>query len=600
MKQRTHTCGELTEQQIGSKVTLQGWVKRRRDLGQVIFIDLRDRSGHVQIVFNGEVNPEALHTAEDVRSEYVLEITGEVLERDQENVNDKISTGRIEVLVDDVQVLNAAKGLPFVIDEGDELNEDVRLKYRYLDLRRPAMQDTMMLRSRTTKLIRDILEEERFLEMETPMLTKSTPEGARDYLVPSRVHEGEFYALPQSPQLFKQLLMVSGFERYFQIARCFRDEDLRADRQPEFTQVDIEASFMGREELMKMMENMMQRLVKELRGVDVEAPFKRLSYDEAMNRYGSDKPDTRFGMELTDVSDLVKDSGFKVFSGAVQNGGAVKGICVKGIAPDYSRKDLDELSSFAAIYGAKGLAWLKVESGSEVKGPVAKFFDEAQQKSLIEAFDADAGDVLLFAADKLQVVWDVLGALRTKFARELQLVEPGTFDFLWVTTFPLLEYDEDSGRYVALHHPFTRPVDEDLDKLESAPEEVHAEAYDLVLNGYELGGGSQRIYERDLQEKMFTALGFSEEEAKAQFGFLMDAFEYGTPPHGGIALGLDRLVMILADRTNLRDTIAFPKTASASCLLTDAPSPVEQEKLDELHLEVKAKKKEEKESSKDA
>ncbi|WP_444685079.1 aspartate--tRNA ligase [Alkalicoccus luteus] len=590
MGQRTHVCGELSEALTGSSVVLQGWVKKRRDLGQVIFIDLRDRSGQVQIVFNGEENPEALKTAEDVRSEYVIEVEGTVMERDEANVNPKIATGRIEVMITAIRVLNAAKGLPFVVEDTAELNEDVRLKYRYLDLRRPAMQETMKLRSRTTKLIRDFLDEQSFMEMETPMLTKSTPEGARDYLVPSRVHHGEFYALPQSPQLFKQLLMVSGFERYFQIARCFRDEDLRADRQPEFTQVDIEASFMPKEELLAMTENMMQKLVKELRGAEVEAPFKRLTYQEAMNRFGSDKPDTRFGMELQDVSTIVQDTSFKVFSGAVASGGAVKGICVKAEAPNYSRKELDELSSFAAIYGAKGLAWLKVDEAGELKGPIAKFFDADKAQALKESFQAEPQDILLFAADKLQVVWDVLGALRVKFAKDLELVEPGTFDFLWVTEFPLLSYDEEEDRYAAEHHPFTRPVKEDEHLLTESPEKVRAEAYDLVLNGYELGGGSQRIYERGLQEDMFAALGFSKEEAYEQFGFLLDAFEYGTPPHGGIALGLDRLVMILADRNNLRDTIAFPKTASAGCLLTNAPSSVDQAKLDELHLSVKEKK----------
>ncbi|WP_147803004.1 aspartate--tRNA ligase [Alkalicoccus halolimnae] len=591
MKQRTHTCGELTEQQIGERVILQGWVKKRRDLGQVIFIDLRDRSGHVQIVFNEEIDSKALSQAEDVRSEFVLEVEGEVVKRDETNYNPKIPTGNIEVSIDHLEVLNPSKGLPFVIEDEAELNEDVRLKYRYLDLRRPKMQQTMILRSRTTKMIRDFLEEQSFMEIETPMLTKSTPEGARDYLVPSRVHEGDFYALPQSPQLFKQLLMVSGFERYFQIARCFRDEDLRADRQPEFTQVDIEASFLGKEELLKMMESLMSRMVKELRGVEVTAPFKRLTYDEAMNRFGSDKPDTRFGMELVDLSEQVKESGFKVFSSAIANGGVVKGICVKGIAESYSRKDLDNLGVFAEIYGAKGLAWLKVNAENEVKGPIAKFFDEEAQSNLIHTFDAEPGDVLFFAADKIQTVWDTLGALRTKFAKELKLIEPNTFDFLWVTQFPLLSYDEEEGRYAAEHHPFTRPVKEDEKMLDTNPEQVRAEAYDLVLNGYELGGGSQRIFERSLQEKMFKALGFSEEEAKEQFGFLLDAFEYGTPPHGGIALGLDRLVMILADRTNLRDTIAFPKTASASCLLTNAPSSVEEAKLDELSLKIKPKKK---------
>jgi aspartyl-tRNA synthetase len=591
VSERTHICGEVTEQLTGEKVRLQGWVKKRRDLGELIFIDLRDRSGYVQIVFNGENNHQAHEAAEKIRNEYVIEVFGSVVKRDESNVNEKIPTGRVEVLVEEVSILNAAKGLPFNIEDNVEVSEDVRLKYRYLDLRRPKMYETMKLRSRTTKFIRDFLDNEEFMEMETPMLTKSTPEGARDYLVPSRVHPGEFYALPQSPQLFKQLLMVSGFERYFQITRCFRDEDLRADRQPEFTQVDIEASFLGKENLLEMMETMMVKLVKELKGIEVKAPFQRLTYEDAMNRFGSDKPDTRYGMELVDISSTVEDSGFKVFSNTVKNGGVVKGICVKGVADQYSRKDLDNLGSFVEIYGAKGLAWLKVEENNSLKGPIAKFFDETEAAALCEAFEAEAGDVLFFVADKKKVAWDALGALRIKFAKELDLVDPQQFNFLWVTEFPLLSYDEEEGRYHAEHHPFTRPVKEDQAKLLDAPEEVRAEAYDLVLNGYELGGGSQRIYERELQEQMFKALGFSEEEAKEQFGFLLDAFEYGTPPHGGIALGLDRLVMILAGRSNLRETIAFPKTASASCLLTNAPAEVSDAQLEELSLAIREKSK---------
>lgn len=588
--ERTHVCGEMLEGLIGEKVKLQGWVKTRRDLGQVIFVDLRDRSGFVQIVFNGEKYPEALEVAEKIRSEYVIHVEGIVVAREASTVNEKIPTGKIEVMVDDIKILNASKGLPFTIDDDVEISEDVRLKYRYLDLRRPKMFNTMQLRYRTSKLIRDILDEQQFMEIETPMLTKSTPEGARDYLVPSRVHHGEFYALPQSPQLFKQLLMVAGFERYYQIARCFRDEDLRADRQPEFTQVDIEASFMGKEELMSMMEEMMIRIVKELKSVDVEKSFPRLTYQEAMNRFGSDKPDTRYGMELVDVSEQMLESDFKVFANTVNNGGVVKGICVKGIADDYSRKDLDGLSSVAEIYGAKGLAWLKIEEGETLKGPIAKFFSEESATALVKSFEAEAGDILFFVADKKRVAWDALGALRIKFAKELNLVDSKEFNFLWVTEFPLLSYDEDEDRYTAEHHPFTRPLAEDEAKLETSPEDVRAEAYDLVLNGYELGGGSQRIFERELQEKMFKALGFSDEEAKKQFGFLLDAFEYGTPPHGGIALGLDRLVMILAERTNLRETIAFPKTASASCLLTNAPSGVSQAQLDDLNLNIQKKK----------
>ncbi|MCR6110279.1 aspartate--tRNA ligase [Bacillus sp. A301a_S52] len=592
MSQRTHVCGEILEELIGEKVVLQGWVKRRRDLGQVIFIDLRDRSGHVQAVFNGEKYPEALSAAEKVRNEYVLEISGTVVKRDEETINDKIATGKVEVIVENMAILNASKPVPFLIEDNVEISEDVRLKYRYLDLRRPKMYETMQTRHRATKLIRDILDEQNFMEIETPMLTKSTPEGARDYLVPSRVHEGEFYALPQSPQLFKQLLMVSGFERYYQIARCFRDEDLRADRQPEFTQVDIEASFLGKEQLLEMMEEMMVRIIKEIKGVDIPKPFPRLTYKEAMDRFGSDKPDTRYGMELVDISQHVENSDFKVFASTVQKGGVVKGICVKGVADNYSRKDLDDLSSFAEIYGGKGLAWLKVEENNTLKGPIAKFFNEQVSSTIVENFAAEAGDVLFFVADKQRVAWDVLGGLRVKFAKELDLVNNEDFNFLWVTEFPLLSYDEDEKRYVAEHHPFTRPLAEDEALLDTDPEKVRAEAYDLVLNGYELGGGSQRIFERPLQEKMFAALGFTDEEAKSQFGFLLDAFEYGTPPHGGIALGLDRLVMILAGRSNLRDTIAFPKTASASCLLTNAPSSVSEKQLDELKLAVTVEKEE--------
>lgn len=595
MSQRTHTCGEVLEGLVGNKVILQGWVKKRRDLGQVIFIDLRDRSGHVQVVFNGENYPKALETAENVRNEYVIEVSGTVVQRDEETVNELISTGKVEVMVEEIEILNASKGLPFMIEDDVEVSEDVRLKYRYLDLRRPKMYETMQLRYKTTKMIRDILDEESFMEVETPMLTKSTPEGARDYLVPSRVHHGQFYALPQSPQLFKQLLMVSGFERYYQIARCFRDEDLRADRQPEFTQVDIEASFMGKENLITMMEKMMGTIMKELKGKNVPKQFPRLTYQEAMNRYGSDKPDTRYGMELVDVSGQVENSDFKVFTNTVSNGGVVKGICVKGVADQYSRKDLDGLSDFVGIYGAKGLAWLKVDQENTLKGPIAKFFVGDQATNLIETFAAEAGDILFFVADKQKVAWDALGALRIKFAKDLELVNRDEYNFLWVTEFPLLSYDEDSKRYVAEHHPFTRPLEEDEHLLETNPESVRAEAYDLVLNGYELGGGSQRIYERSLQEKMFSALGFTEEEAKNQFGFLLDAFEYGTPPHGGIALGLDRLVMILAGRSNLRETIAFPKTASASCLLTNAPSVVSDAQLNDLNLSIQPKKKEEKE-----
>lgn len=583
---RTYYCGEVSERAVGEKVTLKGWVQRRRDLGGLIFIDLRDRTGIVQIVFSPDVSEEALRIAETIRSEYVLDVEGVVVRREEGQINPNLPTGKIEVHAERVTILNEAKTPPFTIADDTDVAEDVRLKYRYLDLRRPVMFQTFKMRHQVTKAIRDFLDEEGFLEVETPILTKSTPEGARDYLVPSRVHPGEFYALPQSPQIFKQLLMVGGFERYYQIARCFRDEDLRADRQPEFTQVDIETSFMSQEEIIAMVERMMARVMKVAKGIDVPLPFPRLSYDEAINRYGSDKPDTRFGMELVDVSEHVKTSGFKVFASAVETGGQVKAINVKGAADKYSRKDIDGLTEFVARYGAKGLAWLKVEEDG-LKGPIAKFFTEEEQHRLIEALTAETGDLLLFVADKKTVVADALGALRLKLGKELKLIDDTMFHFLWVTDWPLLEYDEEEGRYYAAHHPFTMPVREDLEKLSTDPASVRAQAYDLVLNGYELGGGSLRIFERDVQEKMFQVLGFTEEEARAQFGFLLEAFEYGTPPHGGIALGLDRLVMLLAGRTNLRDTIAFPKTASASCLLTDAPSEVSESQLEELHLAVK-------------
>ncbi|GLH64829.1 aspartate--tRNA ligase [Parageobacillus sp. G301] len=589
---RTYYCGEITEKAIGEKVVLKGWVQKRRDLGGLIFIDLRDRTGIVQVVFSPEVSKEALNVAEKVRNEYVLSVEGTVVAREEGTINPNLPTGKIEIQAERITIINGAKTPPFVIADQTDVAEEVRLKYRYLDLRRPVMFRTLQLRHRVTKAIRDFLDGEGFLEVETPILTKSTPEGARDYLVPSRVHPGEFYALPQSPQIFKQLLMVAGFERYYQIARCFRDEDLRADRQPEFTQIDIETSFMSQEEIMQLTERMMAYVMKMAKGIDISLPFPRMSYDEAMSRYGSDKPDTRFGLELVDVSEIVKNSSFKVFAGAVANGGQVKAINVKGAADQYSRKDIDALAEFVARYGAKGLAWLKVEEDG-LKGPIAKFFTEEEQNGLIRTLEAEAGDLLLFVADHKTVVADALGALRVKLGKDLNLIDETKFNFLWITDWPLLEYDEEDGRYYAAHHPFTMPVREDLPQLETNPEKVRAQAYDLVLNGYELGGGSMRIFEREVQEKMFRALGFTEEEARKQFGFLLEAFEYGTPPHGGIALGLDRLVMLLAGRTNLRDTIAFPKTASASCLLTEAPSPVSEQQLEELRLVVNLEKKSE-------
>ncbi|CAI8972793.1 aspartate--tRNA ligase [Brevibacillus sp. BC25] len=579
---RTVHGGEVTTAHVGQEVVLNGWVQKRRDLGGVIFIDFRDRTGIVQIVFNPEYNKEAWEAADKVRSEYVLVVKGKVVNRAPEAINPKLKTGEVEVHISEIEILNDAKTPPFLIEDEIDVDEQVRLKYRYLDLRRPEMQRSLILRSKAAKAFRDYLDENNFVEVETPILQKSTPEGARDYLVPSRVHPGEFYALPQSPQLFKQLLMVSGLERYYQIARCFRDEDLRADRQPEFTQVDIETSFLSMEEILPMMEKMVAHVFKQTVGVDVPTPFPRLTYADAMARYGSDKPDVRFGMELTDVSDLVATSDFKVFAAAVAGGGQVKAINAKGCG-HYSRKEADDLGKFASRYGAKGLAWIGFKDG-EVKGPIAKFFKEEELNEMKARLAVEEGDLLLFVADKPKVVADALGALRSKLGAELGLIDQSQFAFLWVVDFPLVEWDEDAKRYVALHHPFTRPKDEDLHLFDTDPGQMRAQAYDMVLNGYELGGGSMRIFKRDVQEKMFTTLGFTLEEARKQFGFLMDAFEYGTPPHGGIALGLDRLIMLLAGRTNLREVIAFPKTASASDLMVNAPDVVDEKQLKELSI----------------
>ncbi|MER2027993.1 MAG: aspartate--tRNA ligase [Solibacillus sp.] len=586
MAQRTHACGLVTAAEAGQEVVLKGWVQKRRDLGGLIFVDMRDREGIVQVVF-GDQAKDALELANKIRNEFVIEVKGKVVLRDATQINKNMKTGEIEVAASELTIINEAKNPPFAIDNNVEVSEELRLKYRYLDLRRPVMYDTFKMRSDVTRTIRNFLQNEGFLEVETPILTKSTPEGARDYLVPSRVHDGEFYALPQSPQLFKQLLMVGGFEKYFQIARCFRDEDLRADRQPEFTQVDIETSFLSMDEIIEMNERLLTQVMKDVKGIDVVTPFPRMSYKEAMDRFGSDKPDVRFGLELKQLSDIVKESAFGVFANAVANGGEVKAINVKGAAANYSRKDIDALGEFAGRYGAKGLAWLKVtEEG--LNGPIAKFFEGEAADGIIHATEAQAGDLLLFVADKASVVADALGALRLKLGKELGLIDESKFEFLWIVDWPLFEYDEAEGRYYAAHHPFTRPFDEDLELMNTNPKEVRAQAYDIVLNGYELGGGSLRIYEPDLQAKMFELLGFSEEEARAQFGFLLEAFDYGVPPHGGLAMGLDRLVMLLAGRTNLRDTIAFPKTATASCLLTDAPSQVSDAQLEELSLRIAA------------
>ncbi|HEY4390823.1 MAG TPA: aspartate--tRNA ligase [Paenibacillus sp.] len=584
---RTHQCGTLSAANIGETVTLNGWVQTRRDLGGVLFIDLRDRSGLVQVVFNPAYSGEALKIADRVRSEYVLAVSGKVVERDAETINSNMPTGDIEVQITEIEVLNAAKTPPFFIEDGVEVDESLRLKYRYLDLRRPEMQKTLLLRSKAAKVFRDFLDGEDFIEVETPILTKSSPEGARDYLVPSRVHPGEFFALPQSPQLYKQLLMVSGVERYYQIARCFRDEDLRADRQPEFTQVDIETSFLSRDELLEMMEKLVVRLFKETKGIDIETPFQRLTYADAIGKYGSDKPDLRFGLELVDVSDIVATSGVKVFSSVIEKGGEVKVLNAKGCGT-WSRKDIDDLGPYAARYGAKGLAWVQVKEGT-FRGPIVKFLSEQEIEILKERTGAEEGDLLLFSADNKKVVADVLGALRLKIGRDLGLIDDNVYKFAWVVDFPLLGWDEEQKRYVAEHHPFTRPREEDLELFDTDPGKILAQAYDLVLNGYEVGGGSMRIYKRDVQEKMFNAIGLSPEEAKDKFGYLMDAFEYGTPPHGGIAFGFDRLVMLLSGRSNLRETIAFPKTASATDLLMNAPSEVDTPQLEQLHIKVATK-----------
>ncbi|MEQ6099950.1 aspartate--tRNA ligase [Staphylococcus saccharolyticus] len=587
MSKRTTYCGLVTEKLLNEKVTLKGWVHNRRDLGGLIFVDLRDREGIVQIVFNPDFSEDALKIAETVRSEYVVEIEGVVTKRDEDTINPKIKTGQVEVQVSHIEIINKSETPPFSINEENvNVDENIRLKYRYLDLRRQEIAQTFKMRHQTTRAIRQYLDDNGFFDIETPVLTKSTPEGARDYLVPSRVHEGEFYALPQSPQLFKQLLMISGFDKYYQIVKCFRDEDLRADRQPEFTQVDIEMSFVDQEDVMTMGEDMLRRIVKDVKGIDVPSPFPRMTYEEAMNRFGSDKPDTRFGMELVNVSQLGKEMDFKVFKETVENGGEIKTIVADGAADQYTRKDMDGLTEFVNIYGAKGLAWVKVVKDG-LSGPIARFFDDTNVDTLKQLTEAKPGDLVMFVADQPNVVAQSLGALRIKLAKELGIIDESKLNFLWVTDWPLLEYDEDVKRYVAAHHPFTSPKKEDIVKLDSKPEKAQANAYDIVLNGYELGGGSIRIHDGELQQKMFEVLGFTNEQAKEQFGFLLDAFKYGAPPHGGIALGLDRLVMLLTNKTNLRDTIAFPKTASATCLLTDAPGEVSDKQLQELSLRIR-------------
>ncbi|WP_338555310.1 aspartate--tRNA ligase [Paenibacillus sp. KS-LC4] len=579
---KTHPCGKLTKSDIGQTVILNGWVQRRRDLGGVLFIDLRDRTGIVQTVFNPDFSGDALAIADRARNEFVLAVQGTVVERDPETVNANLETGEIEVRVEKIEIMNAAKTPPFPIEDGVEVDESLRLKYRYLDLRRPEMQKTLLLRSKAAKIFRDFLDGEGFIDVETPILTKSSPEGARDYLVPSRVHEGEFFALPQSPQIFKQLLMVGGIERYYQIARCFRDEDLRADRQPEFTQVDIETSFLSQDQLLGMMEQLAARLFRETVGVELALPFQRITYEDAINKYGSDKPDLRFGMEIQDITDIVSTSDVKVFASVAASGGVVKAFNAKGCG-GWSRKELDDLQPFAARYGGKGLAWITVKDG-EWRGPIVKFLKPEEIAALTERLQVEDGDLLTFSADKKKVVVDVMGNLRLKVGRELGLIDDTKFKFVWVVDFPLLGWDEDAQRYVAEHHPFTRPHEDDLHLFDTDPGKIRAQAYDIVLNGYEVGGGSMRIYKREVQEKMFAALGLSMETAQENFGYLLDAFEYGTPPHGGIAFGFDRLIMLLAGRTNLRETIAFPKTANATDLLCNAPSEVELSQLEQLHI----------------
>ena len=576
--------GELGLGKVGQVVRLLGWVQRRRDHGGLIFVDLRDRSGMVQIVFDPEKMGDGFARAESLRSEFVVSIQGLVIARPEGMINPNLITGEIEVVANSLDILNGAKTPPYYLVDQVEVDETVRLKYRYLDLRRPEMQAVFKIRHQVMQIMRNYFDSQGFLEIETPILTKSTPEGARDYLVPSRVRPGEFYALPQSPQIYKQLLMVGGMEKYFQIARCFRDEDLRADRQPEFTQLDVEMSFVEVEDILPMMEQLMVRIFGETIGKTIAVPFPRLTYKEAMERYGSDKPDTRFGMELVDVGDIVGKAGFKVFANAVANGGSVKCICAKGCS-SLPRREIDDLGKFVSTYRAKGLAWI-VLAEEGIKSPIAKFFTEEEMKALIERMAAEIGDILFFVADTYPIVCDALGHLRLELGKRLELIPEETLNFLWVTEFPLLEYDEEQQRHIAIHHPFTAPMDEDLNLLETEPLQVRAKAYDMVLNGTELGGGSIRIHRRGVQERLFSLLGMSEEEAVEKFGFLLEAFEYGTPPHGGVAFGLDRMIMLLAGKDNIRDVIAFPKTQSASDLMAQAPSTVADKQLKELHIKT--------------
>lgn len=588
---RSHRCAEVTKADIGSTVTLMGWVQKSRNKGGIVFVDLRDRSGIMQIIFeNEDIDEQGFEKAGRLKSEFVIAVKGHVEARSGA-VNTNLATGEIEVRATELRVLSEAETPPFPIEENSKTRDEVRLKYRYLDLRRPDLQRNMMLRSQVSTLVRQFLAKEGFLEIETPTLIKSTPEGARDYLVPSRVHPGSFYALPQSPQIFKQLLMCSGYDRYFQLARCYRDEDLRADRQPEFTQIDMELSFVDVEDVLDVNERMLAFLFKEVLDIEVQLPIQRMTWQEAMNRFGSDKPDLRFGMELTDVSEVVKDCEFAVFKGALENGGSVRGINAKGQGA-MPRKKIDNLVEFAKGYGAKGLAYIAIGEDGTVKSSFAKFMKEEEMAALISAMQGENGDLLLFAADKTKLVWDVLGALRLELAKQMNLLDKNEYRFVWITEFPLLEWSEDDQRFTAMHHPFTMPMEEDLQYIDTDPGRVRAKAYDIVLNGNEIGGGSVRIHQDDIQEKMFEALGFTKEEAQKQFGFLLDAFKYGVPPHAGLAYGLDRLVMLMAKVDSIRDVIAFPKVKDASCLMSEAPDIVDEKQLEELGIAIRVQEEE--------
>ncbi len=580
---RSHRCAELSAANIGETVTVMGWVQKNRNKGGIVFVDLRDRSGILQLIFeNGSVSEEDFEKAGRLRSEFVIAAVG-VVEARSGAVNENLATGEIEIRVSELRILSEAETPPFPIEENSKTKEELRLKYRYLDLRRPDLQKNLMMRSKAATLTRQFLADEGFLEIETPILVGSTPEGARDYLVPSRVHQGSFYALPQSPQLFKQLLMCSGYDRYFQITKCFRDEDLRADRQPEFTQIDMELSFVDVDDVIDVNERLLATLFKEILDVEVPLPIPRMTWQEAMDRFGSDKPDIRFGMELVDVSEVVKDSEFVVFKGALENGGSVRGINAKGQG-EMPRKKIDKLVDFAKDFGAKGLAYVAIQNDGTIKSSFAKFMTEDEMAALVKAMDGENGDLLLFAADKNKVVWDVLGNLRLEIARQLELLDKGEFKFLWVTEFPLLEWNDEQERYQAMHHPFTSPMDEDLHLLDTDPGKVRAKAYDIVLNGTELGGGSVRIFNNEIQNKMFEMLGFTPEQAQEQFGFLLNAFKYGVPPHAGLAYGLDRICMLMAQEDSIRDVIAFPKVKDASCLMTEAPTRVAPKQLEELAI----------------